>query len=78
MGTDPSAGSSPHFYEVQAGPKAPSWLASRQDVDYPSRVSSAPTYGRVDGSYKLHSFYLTRWDLVQRHEASKQNIIHVH
>ena len=78
MGTDPDAGSSPLFYEPQAGPKIPGWLASRQDVDYPRRVSSTPAYARVDASYKLHSLYLTRRDLVQRHEASKQNIIHVH
>ncbi len=78
MGTDPGAGSSPHFYEPQAGPKIPGWLTASQDADCPSRVSSTPTYARVDASDELHSLYLTRPDLVQRHEPSKQNIIHVH
>ena len=78
MGTNPNPGSSPRVYEFQVGLEIPGWLTSRHNADYPSRVSGTPTDARVDASDKLHSLYLTRRDLVQRHEPSIQNFIHVH
>lgn len=78
VGTDPDSGPSPHVYELQAVLKIPGLLASRDDVDYPRLMSSAPTYGRVDGPDELHSPYLIRRDLVKRHEPSMPNFIDVH
>ena len=75
MGADPDSGSPPLFMNSKRVWRS---LASCHDVDYPSRMSSAPAYGRINGSHKLHSLYLARRDLMQCHEVSKQDIIHVH
>ena len=69
MGTDPDFGFRPHVF--MSSKRVWKSLASSHDVDYPGRMPSAPADGRINGSYILHSLYLTRRDLVQRHEAPK-------